>query len=143
MDSRVVSGAVSKGRLSLRKLGFRCLASDIALELVRAPASAHARTEAVLVNRRPQRMQHANMCKHLRPPEPPTAREQVLLVVKMKLRTPTSKEDSLRLQMSDGCLQTLRTVGAVGERRIRDRGFGLALATIPSSLLRVGSVRGQ
>ena len=87
-------------------------------------------------------MQHADMCKHSSPREPSTAREPVLPVVKMKFRKPTSKEDSLRLQMSDGCLlKTLRTVGAMNERRIEEMGLRTGPATITSSLLRVGSER--
>ena len=142
VDSRLVPGAVSKGRSSsrkihflLRKMGFWCLAYDIGLELVWAPtwanpAGAPSRNNPVnnsyrssrflrprssrqfmplwnwicSVNRcLSRRIQPVNMCEHSNHPGSSTAREQVLLVAKMKPRKPTSEEGCLRLQMSSDC----------------------------------------
>ena len=126
----MVSDAVSKGRSSSRKInflrpkmGFWCLAYDIALELVWVPLhgtslstigmhhyrsfrplrprSSHQRTPlrkwiSSVNHCQPRRIQPVNVCEHSSHSGSSTAREQVLSVVKMTPRNPASEKSVLR-----------------------------------------------
>ena len=153
----------------LRKLGFCCFAFDITLEAVWVPtwanqadvpsrnkpieswsatlpilppppsrvfASTHALSDRICsvsrCRRRPK--QWENMCKGLNPPVP----WPVWKLIRCSVGGPTKVKQSTRLQICGCCL--VRSSQTTGGTRIGPT-HRAGLATIPSSLLQVGSLR--